>query len=280
MIAICASALGYLYYTGSFLASDSQSSSPRLQTELRVFIASSLVNVAQNTSQSFEKANNCKIILNSGGSNSLYQQIISGSPCDVFISADFKWENQLNVSKLLYNSNYQNFTTNTLTVILPKDNPKNISSLLDLIKPGLKIVIADQSVPAGSYTNTTLTKIDQTWGNSSNPQYIGSQWQNYRANFLANVVSYEINVEDVVGKVSLGLGTADAGVAFVSDSIYKTMQGSQLQYIPIPSSINTRGTYGIAVINGTRTTDLATKYMNFWLSSEGQNLLQTFGFGT
>ena len=280
MIAICASALGYLYYTGSFLASDSQSSSPRLQTELRVFIASSLVNVAQNTSQSFEKANNCKIILNSGGSNSLYQQIISGSPCDVFISADFKWENQLNVSKLLYNSNYQNFTTNTLTVILPKDNPKNISSLLDLIKPGLKIVIADQSVPAGSYTNTTLTKIDQTWGNSSNPQYIGSQWQNYRANFLANVVSYEINAEDVVGKVSLGLGTADAGVAFVSDSIYKTMQGSQLQYIPIPSSINTRGTYGIAVINGTRTTDLATKYMNFWLSSEGQNLLQTFGFGT
>lgn len=280
MIAICASALGYLYYTGSFLASDSQSSSPRLQTELRVFIASSLVNVAQNTSQSFEKANNCKIILNSGGSNSLYQQIISGSPCDVFISADFKWENQLNVSKLLYNSNYQNFTTNTLTVILPKDNPKNISSLLDLIKPGLKIVIADQSVPAGSYTNTTLTKIDQTWGNSSNPQYIGSQWQNYRANFLANVVSYEINAEDVVGKVSLGLGTADAGVAFISDSIYKTMQGSQLQYIPIPSSINTRGTYGIAVINGTRTTDLATKYMNFWLSSEGQNLLQTFGFGT
>jgi len=280
VIAICASALGYLYYTGSFLASDSQSSSPRLQTELRVFIASSLVNVAQNTSQSFEKANNCKIILNSGGSNSLYQQIISGSPCDVFISADFKWENQLNVSKLLYNSNYQNFTTNTLTVILPKDNPKNISSLLDLIKPGLKIVIADQSVPAGSYTNTTLTKIDQTWGNSSNPQYIGSQWQNYRANFLANVVSYEINAEDVVGKVSLGLGTADAGVAFISDSIYKTMQGSQLQYIPIPSSINTRGTYGIAVINGTRTTDLATKYMNFWLSSEGQNLLQTFGFGT
>ena len=280
MIAICASALGYLYYTGSFLASDSQSSSPRLQTELRVFIASSLVNVAQNTSQSFEKANNCKIILNSGGSNSLYQQIISGSPCDVFISADFKWENQLNVSKLLYNSNYQNFTTNTLTVILPKDNPKNISSLLDLIKPGLKIVIADQSVPAGSYTNTTLTKIDQTWGNSSNPQYIGSQWQNYRANFLANVVSYEINAEDVVGKVSLGLGTADAGVAFISDSIYKTMQGSQLQYIPIPSSINTRGTYGIAVINGTNTADLATKYMNFWLSSEGQNLLQTFGFGT
>ena len=274
VIAACASALGYLYYIGAF------SAATQPPTQLRVFIASSLINVAQNASQTFEKANNCQIIFNSAGSNTLYQQITSGSPCDVFMSADFKGDNQLNASKYLYQNSYQNFTTNTLTVLLPKGNSKNITSLLDLIKPGVKIVIADQSVPAGSYTNTTLNKIDATWGNASNPQYMGPAWQNYRANFLANVVSYETAVENVVSKVSLGLGTADAGIAYVSDATYGTMTGAQLQYLQIPSAVNTRGTYGITVIGDTSNADLATKYLNFWTSSDGQNLLQTFGFGT
>jgi molybdate transport system substrate-binding protein len=125
-----------------------------------------------------------------------------------------------------------------------------------------------------------LDKIDATWGNASSSLYKGAEWQNYRANFLANVVSYETSVEEVVGKVSLGLGTADAGVAFVSDAVYGAMTGAQLQYIQIPSAVNTKGTYGIAVINATSHSDLAQKFMAFWLSTEGQALLQTYGFGT
>ncbi len=249
-------------------------------TELRIFIASSLVNVVKVANQQFETDNNCHITINSGGSNALYQQITAGSPCDIFLSADFKWTKQLSSSSLTVNSAYQNFTTNTLTVLLPADNPKNIASLLDLIKPGVKIIIADPSVPAGSYTSTTLTKIDATWGNQSSPQYLGPEWQNYRANFLANVVSYETAVEDVVGKVSLNLGTADAGVAFVSDATYGQMSGAQLQYLSVPSAVNTRGTYGLAVVSGTANADLASKYMDYWLSSAGQALLATYGFGT
>jgi molybdate transport system substrate-binding protein len=228
-------------------------------------------------SQTFEKTSNCKITVNSAGSSTLYQQITSGSPCDVFMSADFKWANQLNTSNLLYDNNYKNFTSNTLIVILPRDNPKNITSLLDLTKPGVKVVMPDPSIPSGSYANSTLNKIDKTWGNSSSSQYLGPDWQNYRAKFTANVVSYELQVEDVIGKVASGLGTADAGIAFVSDA---TAQGSNLQYIPIPSSVNTRGVYSICIMNTSTQTDLATKFMNYWLSNEGQTLLSANGFGT
>ncbi len=228
-------------------------------------------------SQQFEKENNCKILVNSAGSSTLYQQINSASPCDVFMSADYKWSNQLNASKLLYNNIYQNFTSNSLIIILPKDNPKNITSLLDLTKPGVKIVMPDPSIPSGSYANQTLTKIDKTWGNPNSTLYLGSQWQNYKAKLSANVISYELQVEDVVGKVSSGMGTADAGIAFVSDA---TAQGINLQYLQIPSAVNTRGTYSVAVINGTSHINLASKFMNYWLSSQGQNLLSTYGFGT
>jgi molybdate transport system substrate-binding protein len=272
----CASTAGYLVFNGAFSANN-PSDSP---TNLRVFTASSIAHVVQNMTQEFNAANNCKITTNSAGSNTLYQQITSGSQCDVFMTADFKWTKQLNTSGLVYNNIYQNFTSNTLEVLLPKENPQNITSLLDLIKPGVKIVVTDPSVPAGSYTNTTLTKIDATWGNASSSLYQGSQWQNYRSKFLANVVSYETAVEGVVGKVSLGLGTADAGVAFVSDATYGTITGAQLQYIPIPSEVNTRGVYSIAVINGTSHSDLAQKFVDYWTSSQGQILLQTYGFGT
>jgi len=197
------------------------------------------------------------------------------------MSADIKWTQQLNNSNLLYNNYYTNFTTNSLEVILSQGNPKGIISLADLVKPGVKIVVADPSIPSGSYTNTTLAKIDATWGNSSSPLYINSgAYVNYNATFHQNVVSYEVTVENVVGKVSLNLGTADAGIVFVSDATYGTMTGSQVQFLPIPSAVNTRGTYGIAVIGSTSQSDLSQKFMNFWLSTQGQTLLQTYGFGS
>jgi molybdate transport system substrate-binding protein len=263
---------GYLAGT-AFLSSTSAT-----VVELRVFAASSLIHVIEDSKAEFEAANNCKIIVNSGGSNALYQQITAGSPCDVFLSADFKWTKQLATVNLTMGK-YQNFTTNTLTVLLPQDNQKTITSLLDLIKPDVKIIIADTSVPVGAYTNTTLTKIDATYGNPSSPQYLGAEWEGYRAKFLANVVSYEATVEDIVGKVSLNLGTCDAGVAFISDVTYSEMSGAQLKYILVPSALNTHGTYGVAVISGTDNPDLAAKYMEYWLSSEGQTALQTYGFG-
>jgi molybdate transport system substrate-binding protein len=261
-------------------ASASPSANAVSVEELRVFVASSLINAVEDANPQFEQDNNCKVVVNIGGSNGLYQQIIAGAPCDVFMSADFKWTNQLSASSWLYNDVYQNFTSNTLEVLTPKDNPANLTTLLDLAKPQVKLVIADLTVPVGSYLNKTLTKIDATWGNTSSPLYKGLEWENFRAKVLANVVSYETKVQDVVGKVSVGLGTVDAGVAFISDATYGAMTGAQLQYIEIPAEVNTQGTYGIAVMADTAHAELAAKYVDFWLSTEGQATLKTYGFGT
>ncbi len=287
VLIVCASLVGYLAYSGAFsgnpettpTTTTTPQATTAAPTELRIFMASSLINAVTNMTASFEQENNCHLIVNSAGSNTLYQQITSGSPCDVFMAADFKWTKQLNDSSLLLGS-YQNFTSNKLEILLPGDNPQNITSLLDLVKTGVKIVVADNSVPVGSYTNKTVTKIDATWGNSSSPLYKGAEWANFKAKFYGNVVSYEASVEDVVGKVALNLGTVDAGVAFVSDATYGAMSGAQILYVEVPSTVNTIGTYGIAVVSSTTNADLAQKYMDYWLSTDGQTLLHTFGFGT
>jgi len=283
VIIVCGSAAGYIIYSNSINSNQNPNITPMptlVPINLRVFIASSLTYIVANMTKAFETANNCHLIINSASSSTLYAQITSGSPCDVFMSADQKWNKQLNTSKLTYN-NFTTFTTNSLEVIMAPGNPKSITNLADLTKPGVKLVLADPSIPSGAYTNTTIWKIDSTWGNPNSPQYISNgSYINFNATLHQNVVSYEPSVESVVGKVSLNLGTADAGIVFVSDAVYGNMSGAQVHFLSIPEAVNTRGTYGINIMASTTQTDLAVKFIDFWLSSQGQTLLTEFGFNS
>jgi molybdate transport system substrate-binding protein len=271
---IFTSFIGYMAYYGAFFVK-------KTPVELRVFMASSLTNIVANMTLAFEKTNNCNLIINSGSSSALYTQISTGAPCDVFMSADIKWTRQLNNSQLLLNNNYVNFTSNSLEVIITQGNPKDITSLADLAKPGVKLVLADPSIPSGSYTNSTIWKIDRTWGKANDLAYVNSgAYVNFNYTVHKNVVSYEATAENVVGKVSLNVGTADAGIAFVSDAVYGSMTGAKVQFLPIPSDVNTRGIYGIGIIGSTSQSALAQKFVDYWTATQGQELLTQFGFNS
>lgn len=274
VVIVVAAVLGYLAYNGTFSAK----SKP---TTLTVFAASSMTNVIANMTQAFDSANNCQIKVNSASSSTLYTQITQGSPCDVFMSANIKWNKELNSSSLLYQNYYANFTKNSLCIIMAQGNPKNITSLADLVKSGVRIIVAEPSVPVGEYANDTVYAIAATWGNSSSPQYVSSgAYLNYPTKFAKNVVSYETSDENIVGDVSLNVGTADAGIVFVSDWAYASLTHQSVQFLSIPSSVNTVGTYGICIPKEATHLSVAQKFESYWLSSQGQALLKEFGFGT
>lgn len=273
LVILIISISAYITFYSYGTHSNEKESSQQQPIELRVFVAASLGKVTEKYQQIFEKENNAKIIFNVGGSDSLYQQITSGSPADVYMAADFKWTKKLLEEGFLYNNEYWNFTTNVLVVVLPADNPANITDLWQLARPGTRIIVAAWTVPAGKYTNMTLTKIQNTWGEKSSPNYKGEEWINFREKVVSNIVSYETNVESVVAKVSMGI--CDAGFVYVSDAKSNT----ELKNIVIPDEVNTKGTYGIAVINDSAQSELAVRYVNFWISKDGQQLLHEYGFG-
>lgn len=167
--------------------------------ELRVFAAASLTHVVQDNESltAFERMNDVKILLNLAGSDTLYQQIYSGSPADVYMAADSSWLAKLNQNGLLYNSQYWNFTSNVLVVIVPLDNPRNIGSLSDLAQPGVRIAVCAWTVPAGKYTNITLTKIDETWGKEASSHYKGPEWKNYRNRCISRTVKTEVRANTI-----------------------------------------------------------------------------------
>jgi ABC-type molybdate transport system substrate-binding protein len=254
--------------------------------ELHVSVASSMVNVVANMTAAFEKQYNCKLIVNSGSSSTLETQIASGTACDVFLSADNKWTKALNTAGLVSGGYINNsFTTNKLVVIVAQGNPKNITSLADLASTAtgtnkMHVVIALVSVPVGSYTNQTLTKIASTWGNASSPSYVtNGSYVNYYTNFQNNVINQLQSDEQVVGAVNLNVGVADAGIVYYSDEAYANMVGQTVSFIPIPDYVNTIGTYGICIPTQVAQSTVAQAFYNYWLSAQGQTLLAQFGFG-
>jgi molybdate transport system substrate-binding protein len=191
---------------------------------------------------------------NFAGSDQLATQIQQGAPADVFAAASPKYP------ELLYQQGLVEkpikFATNTLVLIVPKGNPANIHSVMDLTKPGVKLVIGDSTVPVGSYTRTVLTNLGIT------------------AAVMKNVVSQETDVKGVVGKVALG--EADAGFVYVTDA--KPVLG-KVGVIRIRESAQPHVVYEVAVVKKAANLQAAYAFVTRLIRPAAQRTLVLHGFG-
>jgi molybdate transport system substrate-binding protein len=187
------------------------------------------------------------------GSDQLAAQIREGAPADVYAAANEKLPNELYADKLV--DEPQVFATNTLVLIVPADNPKNIDSVGDLGAGGVTYVMAAEGVPVGDYTREILANL-------------GEQ------DLIAGAASYEQDVRDVSSKVALG--EADAGFVYATDA---KAAGADVTSIPIPASAQPPIRYGIAVVSASGNTAGAQALVAEVLGPQGQADLEAAGFG-
>ena len=228
---------------------------------LTVFAAASLTNAFGEIGKAFEAANpGVTVKFNFGGSQAIRTQIEQGAQADVFASANIKEMDTLVTGKFVAADSAKIFLTNQLVVIMPAKNPAGLTVLADLSKPGLKIVLAAKEVPVGNYALQVLDKLDAALGTG------------FKDKVLANVVSYENDVKQVVAKVQLG--EADAGIVYVSD----TVAAPELKKIDIPTENNVVAKYPLASLTQSKNPELAQAFIACVLSAEGQSVLQKWGF--
>lgn len=227
---------------------------------LSVFAAASLTRSFGVIKTQYTKAHpNVNITYNFNGSQLLAQQINSGAKADVFASAD--QANMAKVANLV--NNPQVFVKNRITVIVPSNNPANITSLKDLSRKGIKLVLAAPAVPIGAYALKVLDKLGQS-----------SQYGPvYESAVKANVVSQEENVTSVVQKVQLG--EADAGIVYVTDA---ASAAGKVKLIDIPDQFNLIAQYPIAATKSSANATAAQDFVNYILSADGQATLVKYGF--
>ena len=194
-----------------------------------------------------------------GDTQALRKEIEQGAQADVFASADPAEVAALAAGNYLDAQSSSAFLVNQLVVVLPALNTANLSSLQDLTRPGLKLVLAADQTTLGKYSQQALDKLDKTLGDG------------YKAKFLKNV-SYEQDVSQVLRTIQLG--KADAGIVFFSDSSAAT----NLPTIQIPNESNLLAKYTLAVLSKSANPGLARAFVDYVLSPNGESILQKWGF--
>lgn len=232
---------------------------------LTVFAAASLTDAFDEISQGFAAAHpGVEIVFNFAGSNQLAAQIGQGAPVDVFASANNAQMKAVIDTGRIVSGTQSTFVRNRLVVVTRGDSPAGLTTLQDLATPGVKIVLAAKEVPVGQYALDFLDKAEAD----------GSLGAGYRDAVLANVVSYEENVRAVLTKVALG--EADAGVVYTSDAA--ASEADAVGQIEIPDSLNTIASYPIAPVSDSPHLEQAQTFVDYVLSSEGQQVLEKYGF--
>ncbi|MBP8110320.1 MAG: molybdate ABC transporter substrate-binding protein [Caldilineaceae bacterium] len=233
-------------------------------TELVIFAASSLTEAFTALGQGFEADHpTVGVTLNFAGSQQLAQQLALGAPADLFASADQAQMAAVITAGRVSAESVQIFAHNRLVIVLPGDNPGNVHALADLARPGLRVVLADATVPVGAYTRTFLANA------AAAPDLPAA----FSQGVLANTVSFEINVRAVLSKVRLG--EADAGVVYASDG---AAAGTTVQQIPIPDALNVVAAYPLAPVTDSHHPQEAAAFMAYILGPAGQAILANHGF--
>ncbi len=231
---------------------------------ITVFAAASLTDSFADIGKAFSAAHaGVDVTYNFGGSPTLRTQLEQGARADVLALADQANMQAALDAKLVVDAGTI-FATNRLVIIAPAANPGGVNAPIDLAKPGLKLVLALDGVPAGTYARQSFAKM------ATDPAFGAG----FTDAVLANVVSEEPNVKGVVTKVQLG--EADAGVVYVTDVTPGV--AADVHTVAIPEAVNSTAEYPIAVTRTASRTDLADAFVAFVASAEGQSIVRKYGF--
>ncbi len=239
-------------------------SQPAPPIELTVYAAASLRNAFGELVPAYEGSHPAvTLTVSFGSSAALRAQIEQGAPADVFVSAD-----TANVEKLIASGHGDgpptDFASNALALVVPEDNPANVSSPYDVARLGLKIVAAGDDVPLTRYVHELLENLESLRA---------AALADFIPAYERNVVSREDNASAVLAKIELGEG--DAAFVYRTDA----SAGRSIRAIDIPPAANVRVTYAATTVTESARHAAAADFLAWLGGRDAQAILGRLGFG-
>ncbi|MDG9715782.1 molybdate ABC transporter substrate-binding protein [Streptomyces sp. DH24] len=230
---------------------DSGASGGEVSGTVTVFAAASLKESFTTLGERFEKDHpGTNVTFSFGGSDSLAAGITGGAPVDVFAAASTHTM-EIVADHGDVAGTPATFVRNQLEIATLPGNPDRISSLRDLTRPGLKVVLCDTSVPCGAAAQTAL----DAGGLKLEP------------------VSYEQDVKSALTKVELK--EADAAVVYKTDV---RAAGDKVDGVEFPESAEAVNDCPIALLRNAPNPGAAKAFIALVKSAEGQKVLTDAGF--
>ncbi len=220
---------------------------------LTVLAAASLTDVFDELGTAFEAANpGVDVVLSYGASSELAQQVVNGSPADVFASASGTTMRTVTDAGLTAGPP-EVFARNRLQIVTPPGNPAGIAAFADLTRPDLQVVVCAPQVPCGA----AVERIEEATGVALTP------------------VSEEPDVRATLGRVTTG--NADAGLVYVTDVL---SAGDAVTGVDFPEAAEAVTDYPIAVLAGASQPELARAWTDLVTGPDGRAALAEAGFVT
>lgn len=216
-----------------------------------ILAAASLTESLDELAAAFEEAHpDVDVVISYGGSSALAEQIVSGSPADVFFSANESTMATVTDAGLAVDPVV--LLTNELEIAVPAGNPGGVVGLADFADADLTIALCDPAVPCGS----AAEKLFAATGITPSPDTL------------------EQDVKAALAKVALG--EVDAALVYVTDV---TAAGDAVEGIEVPDAGVAVNSYPVALLRDARNPAAAQAFVEFLRSDEAGAVFRDAGFG-
>ncbi|GJE79085.1 substrate-binding domain-containing protein [Methylorubrum thiocyanatum] len=160
------------------------------------------------------------------------------------------------------------YVTNTLTIMVPKDNPASVKTLSDLGKPNIRLAMPNPEFEGiARQIKMSLAKV-------------GGQ--------ALETAVYDTKVKDGSTLLThihhrqtplfLMQGRAQAGVTWQSEALFQEQVGNPIRHVDIPDSDNATAIYAGAPVKGAQHPEAAKAWLAFIRSPEALQIFERYGF--
>lgn len=239
--------------SGNGGGSDDASNGADLSGSITVLAAASLTGTFTELAEQFEAENDgVEIELVFDSSGTLADNAAQGAPGDVLATADL---GSMERSEPAQAGDPEVFATNSLVLVTPTENPAGITALADLDDDAVTYVVCVETAPCGTISAEVLADA----GIENEPS---SLERDVKAT-LARVVEDE----------------ADAGLVYRTDAL---AAADDVTLVELEDDLAEDAVpeYPIVTLDQSENPDLAQAFLDFVVSSAGEDVLTAAGFGT
>ena len=232
---------------------------------LRIMAADALPKPITEIGDIFKKQHpGVKIDYDFLGAGALKGDIEEGAPCDIFLSANGKFQRQLEKKGFL--KSYKVFAYDYLAAATPSDNPAEVtqSNLIEkLMDANVSLTTSSpHSDPAGDYTWKMFKII--------NAQIPGA---------FKKITGHADHLLDAALVMPiLESGNTDLGILYTSQLLELKRNGSNINIIPISKKYNTKAKFTVSILNQSKYKSLDEDFIKLIFSKKGEKILKYWGF--
>ena len=160
------------------------------------------------------------------------------------------------------------YATNSLTIMVPAGNPGHITSLRDLGKASIKVVMPNPKFEG--VARQIKMVLEKAGGSALVTNVYGS-----KVNDGTTVLTH---IHHRQTPLFLMQGVGVAGVTWKSEAIFQEQIGNPIANVDIPAADNTIAVYGAAIVHGAPHPEAGKLWLDFLRTPQALKIFERYGF--